>query len=284
MLADRSYMQEPAGRPGLSGTVKLMILLGVAFILKWIDETYLDAGVVRWLALDQHSFLHGCVWQLFTFQFIHAGPVHLAFNLLALYCFGRPLEMAYGSRYMTLFFFLTGMVGGMVHVVAGWLMPDIWGGPVVGASAGTSGLLAAFCLMEPNGLILIYFLPVRARYVLWLSFGLSLVFMLFPMGSHVAHTAHLGGLVAGIYFLRRGLPGAGWLSGFSWGRRRGASPPLSAPAWAAEPAAPRPPSRGDFISREIDPILDKISTHGIHSLTPEERRILESARSRMNRR
>ena len=39
-----------------------------------------------------------------------------------------------------------------------------------------------------------------------------------------------------------------------------------------------------FISREVDPILDKISAHGIQSLTPRERQILEAARAKMERR
>jgi len=52
---------------------------------------------------------------------------------------------------------------------------------------------------------------------------------------------------------------------------------------------PHPPNRaefpsGDFISREVDPILDKISAHGIQSLTPHERQILEAARDKMKRR
>ena len=37
----------------------------------------------------------------------------------------------------------------------------------------------------------------------------------------------------------------------------------------------------DFISQEVDPILDKISKQGIHSLTERERKILEKARSKM---
>jgi hypothetical protein len=40
----------------------------------------------------------------------------------------------------------------------------------------------------------------------------------------------------------------------------------------------------EFISREVDPILEKISAQGIHSLTDRERQILEAARSRMARR
>jgi hypothetical protein len=40
----------------------------------------------------------------------------------------------------------------------------------------------------------------------------------------------------------------------------------------------------EFISREVDPILEKISARGIHSLTDRERQILEAARSKMARR
>jgi predicted DNA binding protein len=40
----------------------------------------------------------------------------------------------------------------------------------------------------------------------------------------------------------------------------------------------------EFISKEVDPILDKISAHGIQSLTPRERDILQAARARMSKR
>jgi hypothetical protein len=43
-------------------------------------------------------------------------------------------------------------------------------------------------------------------------------------------------------------------------------------------------SPGEFISKEVDPILDKISAHGLQSLTPQERKILEAARSKMQKR
>ena len=54
--------------------------------------------------------------------------------------------------------------------------------------------------------------------------------------------------------------------------------------------APRPPGiepasaeEADFISRQVDPILDKISAHGIQSLTEQERQILEIARNRIRK-
>ena len=40
----------------------------------------------------------------------------------------------------------------------------------------------------------------------------------------------------------------------------------------------------EFISQEVDPILDKISAHGIQSLTERERQILQAARAKMSKR
>ncbi|HXB58706.1 MAG TPA: DUF6576 domain-containing protein, partial [Candidatus Acidoferrales bacterium] len=43
-------------------------------------------------------------------------------------------------------------------------------------------------------------------------------------------------------------------------------------------------SPAEYLQKEVDPILDKISAHGIQSLTAREREILEKARSKMNKR
>jgi hypothetical protein len=74
----------------------------------------------------------------------------------------------------------------------------------------------------------------------------------------------------------------------AWGSR-GSRParPTSAKSvkWsAAKPTLPADPPEEEFISREVDPILDKIHAHGIHSLTEQERKILEKARSKMGKR
>jgi membrane associated rhomboid family serine protease len=285
MLADRSYMQDPefSQRPRLSGTVRLMILLGVVFCLQTFSTPLHLDWLYPYLVLQGTSVLHGYVWQFLTYQVLHAGFLHIAFNLLALFCFGRVFEMYYGARRLYLFFFLTGVAGGVLHVITGLLLQD-WAGPVVGASAGTSGLLAAFCLLHPEGTVLLYFVPVKAKYVLIISLVLSLVFTILPgAGGSVAHAAHLGGLLAGIAFMRFGLPGAAWVESLGTGSSESEDRPRrAAPAWAVESdPAPRPQAPGDFISREIDPILEKISSHGFQSLTEKEKQILASARDRM---
>jgi len=72
-----------------------------------------------------------------------------------------------------------------------------------------------------------------------------------------------------------------------WGRDEEATSrelvPIPKRNWRKPKKTEEVPS-SDFISREVDPILEKISAHGIHSLTDRERQILENARSRMAKR
>jgi len=101
----------------------------------------------------------------------------------------------------------------------------------------------------------------------------------------MAHAAHLGGILAGFAYLRWGS-----LAEKLFVRRRVRPRPRElmkvhlpkSGGWHKSESEDVPP--GEFISREVDPILDKISAHGIQSLTPRERKILEAARAKMERR
>ncbi|MBI1842329.1 MAG: rhomboid family intramembrane serine protease, partial [Verrucomicrobia bacterium] len=207
MLDDRSYMRDEGPQHRFSATTILMFVLGACYALQ-IAGYY--SGWSRFidnhLALSTDGIRHFEVWQLVTYQFLHGGPGHILFNLLALWSFGKWVENLFGRNGLYAFFLLSGIAGGIAHAVAGGFM-DRWSGPVVGASAGTMGLLAACCIMEPDGTLLLYFIPIRARYALIGTLGLSLFFTLVPENvTGVAHTAHLGGRVAGLAFMRYGLP------------------------------------------------------------------------------
>jgi hypothetical protein len=163
---------------------------------------------------------------------------------------------------------------------------------MVGASAGISGLLAAIALVSPETTFyLFFFVPVRARYCLPLFIGISALLIFLDTKTGVAHGAHLGGALFGVAYLKwlhaSGLFGGWWKRLVSFRRNR----PIvkmrfpKASSWQEENGSQRDDlESGDFISREVDPILEKISAHGIHSLTERERKILEAARSRMENR
>lgn len=285
-------MRQPSFHAMRSATLVLLIANVAAFLVQLGFETYYSRfPLAKYFALSPWGLSHGYVWQLLTFQFMHGGWLHLILNCWVIYAFGRELESALGpTRFLTLYF-TSGVLGGLLQAVAGVLLSGRFGGPVVGASAGAFGLVAAFATMYPERplmLLLFFVIPVsmRAKYLLLFSGLLAVAGIVFP-SDNIAHAAHLGGMLTGIAYIRFG---SQWTWSFSGlGERllrpfrrksrlrvldRGGLPRRSMP-----PAEDLP--REEFLMREVDPILDKISAHGIQSLTDRERRILEAARSKM---
>jgi membrane associated rhomboid family serine protease len=245
------------------------------------------------MALSVAGLKQGKIWQLLTFQFLHAvpWPWHVLFNCLGLYFFGRPIEEMLGGRKFLTLYFSAGVAGGLLHVLATTVLPRHFDIQVVGASAGVCGLVATFCALNPKQELttFIYFFPVnlQARFLLMFIGLLSLFGTLIPF-DRVAHGAHLGGLLLGMGFVRWREGGLNrFLPRLQFKVKRQPAPePVraggrQARAWKAEPTAPAETAPDLFISKEVDPILDKISEHGIQSLTDAERKILESARKRM---
>jgi hypothetical protein len=212
--------------------------------------------------------------------------------MFGLYFFGRAMEEALGGKGMLWLYLLSGTIGGLVQVALGLAFTSFGNATVLGASAGVFGLIAAFATREPNypiTLLVFFVLPVTmlAKWLLLIEAVVAVAGLF--MGGTTANGAHLGGMLTGIAFIKWG---SWWesLAGGSWGagtRRRASRQPVRAGVLRAV----RRPRKNDeelppaeFISREVDPILEKISARGIHSLTEQEREILEAARSKMARR
>ena len=283
-VADRYYMRDEYHPP--RATTKLIIALIVAFLIESLILFYGELDLFRHLALSVEGLKQGQIWQLFTFQFLHSAPWpwHVLLNCLALYFFGRRVEESLGARKFLGLYFLAGVAGGILQVLLTVALPKHPDIPVVVASAGVAGIMAIFCSMHPMEEIRtwIYFFPINIRaYWLLVFMGcISLYGALVPFDG-VAHGAHLGGILVGIAYVR-------WRHALSdlmpWlGRSRDEPRPGSL-------ARNSPWRRGRskvahesqvFVSKEVDPILDKISAQGIDSLTDAEREILERARKKM---
>ena len=70
-----------------------------------------------YLGLNWTGLKHGYLWQLLTFQFLHAGPLHLILNSMGLFSFGFAVEQFLGVRRFVWLYLLSGVFGGLVHVV-----------------------------------------------------------------------------------------------------------------------------------------------------------------------
>lgn len=294
MLDDRDYMRRPAFRLSWSATVVLLVVNVVAFIIQSAVERFSNFPTNAWFALSVEGLRHGFVWQLLTYQFMHGGLLHLLLNCWAIYIFGREVEETLGPKSFLTLYFTSGVIGGLFQALAGVLLGGHFAVPVVGASAGAFGLVAAYATLYPERplmLLLFFVIPVsmRAKFLLLFSALLTLFGLIIPM-DNIAHAAHLGGMITGLVFVRYAIH---WH--WHWPRlsqTRSQPPRLlvktphgAATAWGRSNAPADedlPPD--EFLSKAVDPILDKISAQGIQSLTERERKILETAREKMVRR
>lgn len=303
-------MRQSTGGLPVTATAWLVIAICAIFGIQCIDAAYFHGEWTGRLALFGPDILRGQVWELLTFQFLHGGILHLLCNAMALWWVGRYAENLMGRNRMLLAYFGSGLVGGMLEAALAILFPLQSAGVIMGASAGIAGLTAIFCLRERDSTILIAgIVPVRSLHFLYGFAGISLFFVLVPVGPHWAHAAHLGGLLTGALWVWRGwfheyqpLPGQEllqqWVSG--WKRRSQRSsfrprlmpdsesdsvmmPRIEARSFGREKTS-SPLPRTEYISREVDPILEKIAAHGMNSLSDDEHRILREAKRRMTER
>jgi membrane associated rhomboid family serine protease len=288
-------MRQPDYGRRASLTVALIVVNAIVFVVELLVSGNSHSLFIEdhYFALSVEGLKNGLVWQLLTFQFMHAGLLHIFLNCWAIYVFGRAIEETLGWKKFLILYLSSGVVGGICQVLVALLWPGLFGGPVVGASAGVFGLVAAFAVLFPERellLLLFFIIPIRlsAKMLLMLSAVLALAGIVFPI-DHVANAAHLGGMLAGVVFIRQFVQGCGWQWDFS-SRRAALRERVSTRSGKGSfwPSASNPPdadlSTDEFVKSEVDPILDKISRQGIHSLTAHEREILEKARERMAKR
>lgn len=299
MLEDRHYMryEDQVGfRHWTSSPVIVVLIINtVVFALQCINRVYIHSPIeITLLGLSSGGLKSGFLWQVVTFQFMHVSFMHFLLNSIMLYMFGRPIESALGNGRFWEIYLAGGTAGGILQGTLGLLSPAHFGGVTMGASAGVAALLAMFCLLHRHAVIrLMLIIPVKAFHVLIGSLAIATFFVLVPSRDGVAHAAHLGGMLAAIGYYQYIMGRERTL--FNWRPYAGvAARPAKVVKFRRERSARRrrPPrveeepdvSPTEFISREVDPILDKISKEGIQSLSPQERQILERARSRMGKR
>jgi membrane associated rhomboid family serine protease len=129
-----------------------------------------------------------------TYQFLHAGWLHLVINMVTLAAFGAPVERMLGVRRFLLFYLTSGVVAGFVQVL---LFPD-GTDPVIGASGAVSGVFGAVLMLMRYVGSMPSLLPVAG---IWIA--LNVFFGIFggtpgAGGEQVAWAAHIGGFVYGL--------------------------------------------------------------------------------------
>ncbi len=245
-------------------------------------------------------------WTIATYMFVHGSFWLLALNMYALMLFGPRVEFKWGSREFLRFYLFCGLGGWFAHLA---FVPG--DSLLTGASAAVFGVMLAYASLWPDEpLFLFGVIPTTVRWLVVFTGVLNLASGITAAGSQggIAYLAHAGGIVAGWVYLRM-------TAGVNLERlRQGVSPvpdePEDVPPRAVPRALPRTRTRerdniDDVVARSnaavakhtgaprsgrapqtelttLDQLLDKISAHGIDSLTADERRALgeESKRRR----
>jgi membrane associated rhomboid family serine protease len=150
-------------------------------------------------------------FQIVTYMFMHANPMHLIFNMLALAVFGPGIEMVWGSRRFLVYYFFTGFGALALNFLVqywelstGKVSPLTVDVPMLGASGAIFGVLAAYGMLFPNNIIQMLFPPISLPAWLYVIIfaGLELALGISGYQSGVAHFAHLGGALFGFLLIQ----------------------------------------------------------------------------------
>ncbi|NPE31279.1 rhomboid family intramembrane serine protease [Methanococcoides sp. SA1] len=131
-------------------------------------------------------------WTLITHMFLHGSFGHLFFNMLVLFFFGRELEKRIGKDLFLYVYFISGIVAAL-----GYSITSANNIPIIGASGAIMGVFATLTILAPEMEVYVYFIPMKIKYALLLFVLLD--FMLLNANDMVAHTAHLSGVLVGVF-------------------------------------------------------------------------------------
>ncbi|KAB2880326.1 rhomboid family intramembrane serine protease [bacterium] len=245
--------------------VKMLLILNfIAYLLQWLlSITGGENFVYNYLALSPRIW-EGQIWQLVTYMFLHADVWHMLFNMLALWLFGKELEMTWGSNEFLKYYFICGIGAGLTFLLFSK-------GVVIGASGAVFGLLLAFGMTFPDQIILMSLIfPIKAKYMVIIYGVITFMNIANPSGDGVAHFAHLGGMVFGLIYLKKE-----WFV-FKANRTKMEIKPRRSESKELRPLPPRE-DRSEAMRSKVDSILDKINEVGYDHLTKEEKEILLEA-------
>ncbi len=255
---------------------RLIIANAVVYVLQWTELLSLDI-VIDYLAFDDARILTR-PWTVLTYMFVHGGFFHVFLNMLMLFFFGPPLEERWGGKEFIRYYLICGIGGALFNLIFSE-------GLIIGASAAVYGVMLAYALNWPNSLVWIYAIfPVKVKYLVLILGAISFFSAFSGASDGVAHFAHLGGLVVGYAYLKKG-----WQLGVQWEalkkrlrRRKFSVVPGGAVAKPKNGATQRQSESEEEakILEVVDQLLDKIAAKGLDSLTREERNFLDEVSRR----
>lgn len=243
--------------PGrISPVVRNLIIANVAvFVIQCVFDYVKAFPFDAVFGLSPAMVFHGYLWQIGTYMFLHAEPMHLLMNMFFLWMFGTEVELTMGWRRFTTLYFISGLGAGLLTC----LFPPFWRSHIIGASGAAFAVMIAYGLLFPDRMVLIFFIiPMRALYMAIFMVAIEVAYMMWYMqGGGVAHVTHVAGALIGYLYMKYGLV------------------PSKASMKKKEAARVRIAAAAANESKRVDEILDKINREGMHKLSRSDRNFLK---------
>jgi membrane associated rhomboid family serine protease len=269
----------------------IFIILGVIMVFSTIlgFESVFSAIHTQFQIPARFSEFVTRPWTILTYSFAHdlSGIVHILFNMITLYWFGKLFVEYLGSDKLVALYILGAIAGGTIYLLSYNLIPFFinrtaqYPVVMVGASASINAIVVAAATLLPDyTFFLLLFGPVRIKYIAAIIVFLS--FLGTIGGNAGGNLAHLGGALMGFIYIKQlqaGVDWGGWITS-TLDFFKDLFKPKSKVKVTYRKSEPRTKSSSSVSKasqEEIDAILDKISDHGYEKLTKEEKEKLFNA-------
>ena len=217
----------------------LLIINVLLFLAKYALGGALGIDLDRVLGLFFVKSSQFQPFQIVTHMFMHGSLMHLAFNMFALWMFGKIIESVWGAKRFFIYYFATGIGAAVLQMIVTYIrftitaknIPDdtvnmvindgyqilmsgqnysnallgklnlITNTVTIGASGAVFGIVLAFGMLFPNTQLMLLFppIPIKAKYAAVLMLGLG---VMLDFRGNVAHFAHLGGMIFGYILIK----------------------------------------------------------------------------------
>lgn len=275
-IYDRPYYRDDSSRPGVQLAApktmvgKLILLNAVVFLA--MVFFHLDS----WLVVTADVAMRPALWWKFlTCGFAHdpTNWQHIFFNMFMLYMFGREVESVYGGpRFLQVYLFAL-LMGSVIWTFSTYFIVknaggDPQGAAMLGASGAVVSIFVLFCLNFPHRRLFIMMLFPAPAWVVGVAYVLMDISGVVSPRQNVAYLVHLVGAACGFIYFFYGTSGDRFLSRITT--------PLRGWVTGRRLKVYRGSDEVDRLAVDADRILEKLHRDGESSLTPRERRILES--------
>ena len=271
-----------------NGLIKIIIINIVVFVcISFIQVILTLSGLSSFFTLFVNKLMLPASlgtfilqpWSIISYFFLHMNFMHILWNMLFLYWFGKIISDNIGNNALISLYILGGIIGGLFYMATYNIVPyygeRVSDSLMLGASAGVFSVVVGSATLMPNYTFYLLLIgPVRIKYIA--LFYVLLSFFDVAGSNAGGEIAHLGGAFIGYIFIRQLQNGVNIGEGviniinlFNNKKKR------KEPKRYEEKDEKK--SSFETSQDEVDKILDKISESGYSSLTEKEKERLFNA-------